>query len=111
VAPNPDYLSYTLSKQALAGLTGLAARALAAKGIRVNAIAPDLVLQSAGQSAENFEAMHASNPLRGGVEPPDIVAAIRYLVAAPSVTGETIVIDSGHSFFGRDRDVQFLETS
>jgi len=111
VAPNPDYLSYTLSKQALAGLTGLAARALAAKGIRVNAIAPGLVLQSAGQSAENFEAMHASNPLRRGVEPHDIVAAIRYLVAAPSVTGETIVIDSGHSFFGRDRDVQFLETS
>ena len=35
-APNPDYLSYTLSKQALAGLTELAARALAARGIRVN---------------------------------------------------------------------------
>ncbi|HEX8415850.1 MAG TPA: SDR family NAD(P)-dependent oxidoreductase, partial [Sphingomicrobium sp.] len=38
-APNPDYLSYTLSKQALQGATELAARALAAKGIRVNAIA------------------------------------------------------------------------
>ena len=31
-APNPDYLSYTLSKQALAGLTELAARALAPRG-------------------------------------------------------------------------------
>ena len=31
-APNPDFLSYTLSKQALAGLTELAARALAAHG-------------------------------------------------------------------------------
>ena len=29
-APNPDFLSYTLSKRALAGLTELAARALAA---------------------------------------------------------------------------------
>ena len=34
-SPNPDYLSYTLSKQALAGLTELAARALAPRGIRV----------------------------------------------------------------------------
>ncbi|MCL6729417.1 SDR family oxidoreductase [Sphingomonas hankyongi] len=110
VAPNPDYLSYTLSKQALAGLTEIAARGLAARRIRVNAIAPGLMFQSSGQSAENFEAMHASNPLGRGVEPHDIVAAIRYLVAAPSVTGETIVIDSGHSFLGRERDVQFLET-
>ena len=36
-APNPDFLSYTLSKYALAGLTEVAARALAGKGIRVNA--------------------------------------------------------------------------
>jgi dihydroneopterin aldolase len=43
-APNPDYLSYTLSKQALEGLTELAARALAAAGIRVNGIAPALML-------------------------------------------------------------------
>src|SRR5438067_3690953 len=36
VAPNPDYLSYTLSKYALAAFTDLAARALAERGIRVN---------------------------------------------------------------------------
>src|SRR5688500_14603876 len=58
-APNPDYLSYSLSKQALAGLTDLAARALAPRGIRVNGIAPALMLRSSGQSEENFEAMHA----------------------------------------------------
>jgi len=45
-APNHDYLSYTLSKQALAGLTELAARALASQGIRVNGIAPGLMLRS-----------------------------------------------------------------
>jgi len=43
LAPNPDHLSYTLSKQALAGLTELAARALAGRGIRVNGIAPGLI--------------------------------------------------------------------
>src|SRR4051812_38651680 len=49
-APNPDYLSYTLSKGALAAFTDLAARALAPQGIRVNAIAPGLMLRSSGQS-------------------------------------------------------------
>src|SRR3954466_7817180 len=85
-APNPDYLSYTLSKQALAGLTELAARALAGKGIRVNAIAPGLMLRSSGQSEENFDAMHSENPLRRGVEPVDVVGALRYLIGARCVT-------------------------
>ena len=107
-APNPDFLSYTLSKQALAGLTELAARALAPKGVRVNGIAPGLMLQSAGQSEENFEAMHASNPLHRGVEPADVIGAIRYLVGARCVTGQVLVVDSGQRFLGLDRDVQFL---
>jgi NAD(P)-dependent dehydrogenase (short-subunit alcohol dehydrogenase family) len=107
-APNPDFLSYTLSKQALAGLTDLAARALAQRRIRVNGIAPGLMLRSSGQSEENFRAMHSNNPLSRGVEPDDIVAAIRYLVEAPCVTGQLLVIDSGQRFMGVGRDVQFL---
>lgn len=109
-APNPDYLSYTLSKQALAGLTELAARALAPKGIRVNGIAPALMLRSSGQSEENFEAMHANNPLRRGVEAADVIGAISYLVDARCVTGQILVIDSGQRFLGLERDVQFLRT-
>jgi NAD(P)-dependent dehydrogenase (short-subunit alcohol dehydrogenase family) len=108
-APNPDYLSYTLSKQALAGLTELAARALAERGIRVNGVAPGLMLRSSGQSEENFEAMHASNPLRRGVEPADVIDAIRYLVGARCLTGQILVIDSGQRFLALGRDVQFLE--
>ena len=107
-APNPDFLSYTLSKQALAGLTELAARALASKGIRVNAIAPALMLRSSGQSEENYDAMHANNPLRRGVEPDDVIAALRYLVDARCVTGQVLVVDSGQRFMALERDVQFL---
>jgi NAD(P)-dependent dehydrogenase (short-subunit alcohol dehydrogenase family) len=107
-APNPDYLSYTLSKSALAAFTDLAARALAARGIRVNAIAPGLMLRSRGQSEENFEEMHDRNPLRRGVEPEDVLDAIRYLVDARCVTGEVLVIDSGQRFMALERDVQFL---
>lgn len=107
-APNPDFLSYTLSKQALAGLTDLAARALAQRRIRVNGIAPALMLRSSGQSEENFKAMHANNPLRRGVDPEDVVNALRYLIAATAVTGQIITIDSGQQFLGFERDVQFL---
>ncbi|HEY4070500.1 MAG TPA: SDR family oxidoreductase [Sphingomicrobium sp.] len=107
-APNPDYLSYTLSKLALGGLTELAARALAGRGIRVNGIAPGLMLRSSGQSEENFKAMHANNPLRRGVEAADVIGGIRYFVGARCVTGQVLVIDSGQRFLGLDRDVQFL---
>ena len=108
-APNPDFLSYTLSKQALAGFTDVAARALAAKRIRVNGIAPALILRSAGQNEENFGAMHEFNPLARGVEPGDVVAALRYLIGARTVTGQVITIDGGQRFWALPRDVQFLE--
>ena len=108
-APNPDFLSYTLSKIALAGLTELSARALVAKKIRVNGIAPALMLRSEGQEEANFEAMHRFNPLHRGVEPNDVVAALRYLIDATAVTGQTITIDGGQRFWALERDVQFLE--
>ena len=108
-APNPDFLSYTLSKQALAGASELAARALAAQGIRVNAIAPSLMLRSPGQSEDNFAAMRSANPLQRGVEPADVIAALRYLVAARAVTGQVLTIDGGQRFWSLERDVQFLE--
>jgi NAD(P)-dependent dehydrogenase (short-subunit alcohol dehydrogenase family) len=108
-APNADFLSYTLSKMALAGLTELSARALAAQGIRVNAIAPALMLQSEGQDESNFEAMHRFNPLHRGVEPADVVAALRFLVEARAMTGEVLTLDGGQRFWALPRDVQYLE--
>ena len=104
-APNPDFLSYTLSKQALAGLTELAARALAERGIRVNAIAPSVMLPSGEQ--QNFDAVHAYNPLGIGTAAEDVVRALRYLIASPAVTGEVMTIDGGQRFMQLARDVQF----
>ncbi len=108
-APNPDYLSYTLSKAALASLTELSAQALAGQGIRVNAIAPALMLQSAGQTRANFAASHAHNPLRRGVTPDDLLAAVRFLLDSPVVTGEVLTLDGGQRFMSLPRDVQFLD--
>ncbi|MCF2514492.1 SDR family oxidoreductase [Sphingomonas sp. G124] len=108
-APNPDFLSYTLSKYALAGLTEVAARALAGQGIRVNAIAPALMLPSGEQDRANFAAVHELNPLRRGVEIGDVVAALRFLIDSASMTGQTLVLDGGQHFMNLKRDVQFLE--
>jgi NAD(P)-dependent dehydrogenase (short-subunit alcohol dehydrogenase family) len=110
-APNPDFLSYTVSKMALAGLTEISARALAERGIRVNGIAPALMLRSEGQDDANFEAMHGFNPLGRGVDPADVVEALRYLIAARAVTGQIITIDGGQRFWALPRDVQFLSPS
>lgn len=107
-APNPDFLSYTLSKEALGGFTRIAARALADRGIRVNGIAPALMLKSPGQDEANFAAMHRFNPLRHGVTPDDVVGAVRYLIDARAITGQVLVLDGGQHFWALQRDVQFL---
>lgn len=107
--PNPDFLSYTLSKVGLAGLTELTARQLAARRIRVCGIAPSVTLVSGPQSRENFEAVHRRNALGRGVRVEEIVAALRFLVASPTITGEVITLDGGQRFLGLPRDVQFLD--
>ena len=108
-APNPDFLSYTLSKYALAGLTEVAARALAGSGVRVNAIAPALMLRSGDQDEANFDAVHALNPLGRGIEVDDVIAGMRFLIDSTGMTGQTLAIDGGQRFMALPRDVQCLE--
>jgi NAD(P)-dependent dehydrogenase (short-subunit alcohol dehydrogenase family) len=107
--PNPDFFSYTISKMGLAGLTELLARAWAARGIRVCGIAPSVTLVSGPQSRDNFDAVHKLNALGRGVAAGEIVAALRFLIATPTITGQTILLDGGQRFLGLPRDVQFLE--
>ncbi|KQX20154.1 MULTISPECIES: SDR family oxidoreductase [unclassified Sphingomonas] len=107
--PNPDFFTYTISKMAFAGVNELLARRLAGSHIRVNAIAPSVTLVSGPQSRENFDKVHGLNPLGRGVEVGEIVAALRFLVAVPTITGQTITLDGGQRFLGLPRDVQFME--
>jgi hypothetical protein len=43
------------------------------------------------------------------VDVEEIVAALRFIVAAPTLTGQVITLDSGQRFLSLSRDVQFLE--
>jgi NAD(P)-dependent dehydrogenase (short-subunit alcohol dehydrogenase family) len=107
-APNPDFFSYTISKFGLAGLTELTARAFAPR-VRVCGIAPSVTLVSGPQSRANFDAVHKLNALEQGVEVDEIVGALRFIIATPSLTGQTIILDGGQRFLALPRDVQFLE--
>jgi NAD(P)-dependent dehydrogenase (short-subunit alcohol dehydrogenase family) len=105
-APNPDYFTYALSKYGLLGMTEMHALAYAPR-IRVNGVAPAIVLVSGDQTDENFGRAHINNPLQRGVEPQDVANAVAYLLGARSTTGEVIVVDSGQRLRRRGRDVAF----
>ena len=106
--PNPDFFTYTISKMGLAGLTELSARALAERGIRVCGIAPSVTLVSGKQTRENFKAVHQMNALGRGVTLEEILAALRFIIATPTLTGQTIMLDGGQRFLSLPRDVQFM---
>lgn len=106
-ALNPDYFTYTVSKYGLLGLTELSARALAPR-IRVNGIAPAVTMVSGPQSRENFAAAHVHNPLGRGVQVEEIVAALRFIVASPTLHGQVITLDAGQRLMGMPRDVAFM---
>ncbi len=106
-ATNPDYFSYTISKQALEGATRTLALALAPK-VRVNGVAPGIALISGKQTQADFERTHRNNPLKRGCTPEDIARAIRFILETPSMTGHTIVIDGGQYLARMPRDVAFL---
>ncbi|MEN3973341.1 SDR family NAD(P)-dependent oxidoreductase [Sphingomicrobium sp. XHP0235] len=108
-APHPDHLSYTLSKAALKSLTETSARALGPRRIRVNMIAPAMILPSPGMDAEKFAAMHDFNPLGRGVEIAHLLAALDHLVANDVVTGTCLWLDGGQRLMGLPRDVAYLE--
>lgn len=92
--PNPLFFTYSLSKAALHWATKTMAQSYAPK-VRVNAIGPGPVLKNTQQTPEEF-AKEASETLLGKASPPDsIVQAVRYLLAAESVTGQFLAVDSG----------------
>ena len=107
MAPNPDYMSYTLSKFALKGATEILAMAMAPQ-IRVNGIAPGITLLSGKQSKFRFNKAHKTNPLKQGCTPGQIAAALKLILDCPSMTGEIIVLDGGQKLQHLPRDIAFL---
>jgi NAD(P)-dependent dehydrogenase (short-subunit alcohol dehydrogenase family) len=102
---NPQFFSYTLSKAALWTATRTMAQALAPR-IRVNGIGPGPTLPSVHQAPGDFEAEAGGVLLERAVEPAELAAALRYLIDAPSVTGQMIAVDAGQHLGWMTPDVK-----
>lgn len=90
----PHFMSYTVSKAALWALTRQMALALAPR-IRVNAVGPGPTMPSPRQSEAQFTRQWSMMPLVRRVEPQEIADAVRYILDAPSMTGQMICVDGG----------------
>ena len=93
--PWPGYAAYCASKAALLGLTKSAALALAGRNIRVNAVAPGMVLRSEGVPEKEQQNVIARIPLKRPGRPEDIAAAVVFLAQHDYITGQTLRIDGG----------------
>jgi len=90
----PHFASYTISKAGLWAFTQTAALALAPR-IRVNAVGPGPTLPSPRQTQAQFDAVAQAIPLQRATAPGEIAAAVRFILAAPAMTGQMIALDGG----------------
>jgi len=102
--PNPQFFSYSLAKAGLWWATQTLAQALAPR-VRVNAIGPGPTLPSTHQAPGEFEAEAAGVLLQRRATPDEVAAALRYLIDAPSVTGQMIAVDGGQHLGWRTPDI------
>lgn len=105
--PNPDFLSYTLSKAALREATVLLAQAFAPR-LRVVGVAPGLTLLSERQTEAGFALAHTRTPLGRSSTPEDVADAVVYAARARAMTGTTLLVDGGQHLLPSPRDVMFL---
>ena len=91
--------SYSVSKAGLEALTNILARSFG-PAIRVNAIAPGLVLQSEQISDSDWQELIKRLPLKRAASEQEIALALEFLLKDQYVTGQTLVIDGGYSLLG-----------
>lgn len=92
--PAPGFTSYTVSKVGLWAMTRTLAQELAPR-IRVNGIGPGPCLPNTRQTRAEFDQQCANMPLGIGTSPEEICAALNFILATRSMTGQMIALDGG----------------
>ena len=94
-----EHVAYHLSKRMLFELTRMMALEFA-PAIRVNAVAPGLILPPAGKDEDYLASLAHTNPLNryGAVD--DVTSAVLFLLQSPFITGEVIFVDGGRHLRG-----------
>ena len=90
--------AYSASKGAVIALTKPLAKELGPSGIRVNCIAPGVVLTDmcAGIDPEILEEMAEESPAGRNGTPADVARAMEYLTEATFVTGQVLPVNGGY---------------
>jgi len=105
--PNPDFMSYTLSKAALEAANTMLAIELAPR-IRVVGVAPGLTLTSHMLSPEKFDMLHKMSPLGHSSTAADVAATVAFALNNNSITGTTLLVDGGQHLMKFERDFSLM---
>lgn len=90
------YAAYLLSKNSLAEMTRMAALEFAPR-IRINGIAPGVVLPASQRTSDYLEWRIDGIPLKRQGDPAHLVQALHYLLNNPFVAGQILFVDGGES--------------
>ena len=88
------YIPHGMTKASVVQMTRALAHALAPE-VRVNAVAPGIVLLPEGVDAQSADHLRRTTPLGRFGTPDDVAGAVVYLLGAEYVTGEVIRVDGG----------------
>ena len=105
--PNPDFLSYTLSKAALEAANTLLAQALA-PFVRVVGVAPGLTLTSHMLDEDKFQQLHKLSPLGRSSSVEDVVSTVVFAMHNRAITGTTLLVDGGQHLMKFERDFSLM---
>ena len=105
--PNPDFLSYTLSKAALEAANTLLAQALAPL-VRVVGVAPGLTLTSHMLDDDKFQQLHKLSPLGRSSSVEDVVSTVVFAMHNRAMTGTTLLVDGGQHLMKFERDFSLM---
>ena len=92
--PNPSYPVHSIAKTGVQALTEVAALAYAPH-VRVNAIAPGLVLKPDRMQPTRWQSISEETPIQRSGNAKDVVDAVLFLCRSDYITGETLVVDGG----------------
>ena len=89
--------AYSATKGAVIALTKALAKELGPSGVRVNCVAPGVILTDmcANVDPEILEEMAQESPVGRNGQPEDVAKAIAYLADAPFVTGQVLPVNGG----------------